>query len=81
MEKKRRAKIRGQPLQLFLAAGSLENQRDSGNIAGDVRKFARAFNRYSAARVHTEIFAGETHDSAFPVAVTRGLRTLLARHR
>jgi uncharacterized protein len=80
-EKSRRAEIRNLPLRLFLAAGSFENGGESGEIATDIRKFARTFETsgYKAADVHSVVLAGETHNSVFPAAISRGLLSMLGK--
>jgi uncharacterized protein len=81
-EKSRREQLKDLPLHLFLAAGSLEGGSSAGEIASDVQKFGRTFEAsgYKRADVHAIVLAGETHNSVFPAAVSRGLLALLGRH-
>jgi uncharacterized protein len=80
-EKTRRAEVKNLPLHLFLAAGSREVGSSSSEIASDIKKFARTFETsgYTSASVHSVVFEGETHDSVFPAAVSRGLLTVLGK--
>jgi uncharacterized protein len=82
-EKSRRELLKDLPLHLFLAAGSREGGPSAGEIASDVQKFARTFEAsgYKAADVHAVVLAGETHNSVFPAAISRGLLALLGKHR
>lgn len=62
---------------LFLGAGTLERDLDAGAIANDVEAFALTLTqRYPEAHISSFIFDAETHDSVFPAAVVRGLRSV-----
>jgi predicted alpha/beta superfamily hydrolase len=64
--------------RVFLGAGALENVRSDGDITGDVERFARLLGQ-DGVQIDSAIFAGESHDTAFPAEVTRGLRHILAK--
>ena len=64
------------PVRLFMSDGELE----SSSMLSTMRQLADTLQRrkYQGLEVHTRIFEGETHLSTFPVALTRGLRTVFA---
>jgi predicted alpha/beta superfamily hydrolase len=71
-EKSRRQAISFIHTTLFLSAGSKETT--GMNIAGDVQDLSDLFTReYPAVIIKQNIFEGETHNTIFPAAVTRGL--------
>jgi predicted alpha/beta superfamily hydrolase len=64
------------PVRLFMSDGELEGS----DMLGTMRKMASALTdrHYPDLDLHTRIFEGENHTSTFPVAVTRGLKTVFA---
>jgi predicted alpha/beta superfamily hydrolase len=64
------------PVHLFMSDGELEVY----NMIGPMRQLASklASRKYKGLDVQTRIFEGENHTSTFPVAVTRGLKTVFA---
>ena len=65
------------PLRLFMSMGEAEND----TMLGPMRRFGSTLTgrHYSGLELITRIFEGEAHLSTFPVAVTRGLRTVFAQ--
>jgi predicted alpha/beta superfamily hydrolase len=65
------------PLRLFMSMGEAEND----TMLGPMRRFENTLTarRYQGLELTTRIFEGERHLSTFPVAVTRGLRTVFAQ--
>jgi hypothetical protein len=53
---------------------------ENDTMIGPMRRLENAMRsrRYEGLQVTTRIFPGERHLSTFPVAVTRGLRTVFA---
>ena len=49
-------------------------------MVDDLEAFARQLESrgYDSLTLDTEVFANETHNSVFPVAITRGLRWLFS---
>lgn len=64
------------PVRLFMSMGEAEND----TMLGPMRRLANVLTnrRYQGLDLNTRIFEGESHLSTFPVAVTRGLRTVFA---
>ena len=64
------------PVRLFMSDGELE----SDQMLGTMRRMADVLTgrHYQGLDLHTRILEGESHMSTFPVAVTRGLRTVFA---
>lgn len=64
------------PVRLFMSMGEGEND----TMIGPMRRLENAMRsrRYEGLQISTRIFTGERHLSTFPVAVTRGLRTVFA---
>jgi len=62
------------PLRVFMSMGEAEND----TMLGPMRRFENILKerRYQGLHLTTRIFEGERHLSTFPVAVTRGLRTV-----
>ncbi|MGH7595092.1 MAG: alpha/beta hydrolase [bacterium] len=63
------------PAKVFLSVGSSEIN-SQWNMVEDLEKFYRqvAARDYSRLAIQMMIFDGETHNSVFPAALTRGLR-------
>jgi uncharacterized protein len=62
-------------VRLFMSAGEFETPA----MVSDMRKMANALTaHYQGIALSTKIFEGERHLSTFPVAVTRGLKTVFA---
>jgi hypothetical protein len=72
------------PARLFLAAGALEEAHDprqafvSNVYALEARMRQRG---YPSLELDFRIFEGETHMSAYPAAVTRGLGAVFGGYR
>lgn len=64
------------PVRLFMSDGELEVY----NMIGPMRQLASTLSsrNYKGLNLQTRIFEGENHTSTFPVAVTRGLKTVFA---
>ena len=62
------------PVRLFMSVGELETDR----MVGSMKRLAQALmsRHYEGLDLHPRIFEGESHPSTFPVAVTRGLKTV-----
>lgn len=62
------------PVRLFMSMGETEND----TMLGPMRRLARVMTdrHYQGLALRTRIFESEEHLSTFPVAVTRGLRTV-----
>jgi predicted alpha/beta superfamily hydrolase len=63
--------------RLFLAVGSRE-RNDRVDMVADLERFESALraHRYGGLEVQRLVFDGETHNSVFPAALTRGLLAL-----
>jgi predicted alpha/beta superfamily hydrolase len=63
------------PVRLFMSDGELETSM----IANMTQMATALANRhYEGLQLHTRIFAGESHMTTYPVAITRGLQTVFA---
>jgi predicted alpha/beta superfamily hydrolase len=64
------------PVRLFMSVGELETDQ----MLGSMRRMANALadRDYRGLELQTRILEGESHMSTFPVAVTRGLKTVFA---
>jgi hypothetical protein len=66
--------------RVFLAVGAAENQPQADrSMVDDLKEFAGKLKRFPGLRTHLQVFEGETHNSVFPGAVTRGLRVVFDR--
>ncbi|MCB0833980.1 MAG: alpha/beta hydrolase [Bacteroidetes bacterium] len=69
--------------KVFFGVGSFENQPNVGRAMVDdmqeliVKLKSRA---YSGLSVDSQVFDGETHNSVFPAALSRGLRVVFSGH-
>lgn len=70
------AKHQSLPVRLFMSDGELE----AATMLSSMRQLASTLTRrkYAGLQLNTRIFEGESHPSTFPVAITRGLRTVFA---
>jgi hypothetical protein len=48
-------------------------------MVDDLKEFAGKLKRFPGLRTQLQVFEGETHNSVFPGAVTRGLRVVFDR--
>lgn len=65
--------------RVFFGIGAFENQPQSGRaMVDDLKEFIARIRDHNLVRLKLEmkIFEGETHNSVFPSAVTRGLLTV-----
>jgi hypothetical protein len=64
------------PVRLFMSDGEMENDL----MLGTMRRLSTTLTgrHYQGLALFTRIFEGESHTTTFPVAVTRGLRTVFA---
>ena len=66
--------------RVFLAVGSSENQPQAGRaMVDDLKAFAGKLRNLPGIRLGLQVFEGETHNSVFPGAVTRGLLDVFDR--
>jgi predicted alpha/beta superfamily hydrolase len=66
--------------RVFLAVGAAENQPQADrSMVDDLKEFAGKLKRLPGLHAHLQVFEGETHNSVFPGAVTRGLRVVFDR--
>jgi predicted alpha/beta superfamily hydrolase len=66
--------------RVFLAVGAAENQPQAArSMVDDLKEFAGKLKRFPGLRTRLQVFEGETHNSVFPGAVTRGLRVVFDR--
>ncbi len=79
LEKQTAERRKDLPARVFLAIGELENPPHRRlPMVEDLEAFARQLRRrkYPGLELETQVFSGETHNSIFPAALTRGLRRL-----
>jgi len=72
------------PVRAYFAVGAHENQPQNGRaMVDDLRELQQrlAARGYTGFRSSLQVFEGETHNSVFPAAVSRGLRVLLGNQR
>lgn len=76
LEEQRAAPLHGPPLDVFLAVGADENAR----MVDDMQQFAERLRTraWPGLKVTATVFSDENHDSIFPAAATRGLRTVFS---
>lgn len=68
--------------RVFLSVGAFENQPEAGRVmVDDLKELATKLKGFPGLRTSLQVFEGETHNSVFPAAVTRGLRTVFDRPR
>lgn len=66
--------------RVFLGVGAFENQPQAGRaMVDDLKEFSGKLKRFPGVHRSMQVFEGETHNSVFPGAVTRGLRTVFDR--
>jgi len=66
--------------RVFLAVGAAENQPQADrSMVDDLKEFAGKLKHFPGLRAQLQVFEGETHNSVFPGAVTRGLRVVFDR--
>lgn len=75
-----REALKGFSTRVFLAAGSREDVHSEGDIAGDVERLGQALAALAPSdrQVQWHVFDGESHNSVFAAAVTRGLLTVFS---